>query len=340
MHPSSMVVCVHSCHGAVQIFEMTAGVFMVEARKAAGDTLEYHKVSTAAHCPFFPSPPSPNPTFCPPSPLVASVHLSFISFLFSPPRAPPHTTCHSPCPCCLPPHQFYRALLARVSDMVCHDTTYIAPSLAPAPLAPATLPTSPPDTATCPSAPSPGISGKPGVVQEAKPGVARDEVEQLMEPQQAESPHRRPSLDEGRIAPMQAHGSVDGERGRRRSMDETRLPVADVAAGEATRRDEALRSPAKARSLDFWPGSLMSSVLQSPLFKARSASPSSPSCNSPGNDPPALSLAQLHSFSCSCSGPMCHCRAAVSCSADRSGGGDGRGEGCGETEAVHMQQVM
>ncbi|CAI5533277.1 unnamed protein product [Closterium sp. Naga37s-1] len=31
----------------IQIFEMTAGVFMVEARKAAGDTLEYHKWATA-----------------------------------------------------------------------------------------------------------------------------------------------------------------------------------------------------------------------------------------------------------------------------------------------------
>ncbi|CAI5515653.1 unnamed protein product [Closterium sp. Naga37s-1] len=279
----------------IQIFEMTPGVFMVEARKDVGDTLEYHK--------------------------------------------------------------FYRALLACVSDMVCHDGTptlhpSIAPPLATPPLVPATLPISPPDHATCRSAPSPGVFGKPGVLQEAKPGVARDEAAQLMRPQQAQSAHRRASLDEGQVATIQACRSGDGERGRRRSMDDASQPVADLAAraaaaaavAEAARRDdEAFKSPAKARTLDFWPGSLMSSVLQSPLFRARpsaTGSPASPSCNPVDNDPPALSLTHMHSFSCSCSGSMCHCRAALSCSADRSAGGDGRGEGGGDTEAVQMQQVM
>ncbi|CAI7844266.1 unnamed protein product [Closterium sp. NIES-53] len=140
-------------------------------------------------------------------------------------------------------------------------------------------------------------------------------------------------------------------------MDDSSQTIADMvtreaaaaaaaAAGvaEAARRDEdAFKSPAKARSLDFWPGSLMSSVLQSPLFKARSsatASPSKPPCNPLGSGPPALCLTHLHTCSCSCSGHVCHCRAALSCSADRSGGGDGRGEGGGDTDAVQLQEVM
>ncbi|CAI5972082.1 unnamed protein product [Closterium sp. NIES-64] len=279
----------------IQIFEMTPGVFMVEARKDAGDALEYHK--------------------------------------------------------------FYRALLARVTDMVCHDSTRtphpsIAPPLATA-LAPTTLPSSPPDSTTCASAPSPGVFGKPGVLQEAKPGLPRDEAEQLIWPQQVQSAHRRASLDEGRIVTTQACGSFDGERGRRRSMDDASQAIADMvtreaaaAAGvaEAARRDEeAFKSPAKTRSLDFWPGSLMSSVLQSPLFKTRSSATASPSkrlCSPLRNDLPALSLTQLHSCSCSCSGPVCHCRAALSCSADRSGDGDGRGESGGDTDAVQLQEVM
>ncbi|CAI5533287.1 unnamed protein product [Closterium sp. Naga37s-1] len=296
----------------IQIFEMTPGVFMVEARKDAGDTLEYHKF------------------------LSLSLALAASS---------------------LPPDQFYRALLARVSDMVCHDGTptphpSIAPPLA-TPLAPATLPSSPRDSTTCASAPSPGVFGKPGVLQEAKPNLTMDKAEQLIRSQQVHSAHRRASLDEGRIVTTQACSSFDGERGRRRSMDDASQAIADMvtreaaaaaAVAEAARRDEEpFKSPAKTRSLDFWPGSLMSSVLQSPLFKTRSsatASPSKPPCSPLRHDLPALSLTQLHSCSCSCSGPVCHCRAALSCSADRSGDGDGRGESGGDTDAVQLLEVM
>ncbi|GJP78149.1 hypothetical protein CLOP_g8482 [Closterium sp. NIES-67] len=264
----------------VQIFEMTTGLFMVEARKAAGDTLEFHK--------------------------------------------------------------FYRALLARVSDMVCHDsaaTTAHPPVtahpttalLAPAPV----VASSPPARAIRPSVSPPGKFGKAGVAQ-----GTRDEAPLLEQSQQGQSQpaDRRSSLDEGQRTTV--NGCGGGDTSRRRSMDETSQPYADMAAraaaaaAAAARRNEAaLKSPAKARSLDFWPGSLRSSTLLSPLFKSRStASPSISLSGPPSPLPPALSLASPHR--CSCAGPVCHCGYALSRGLDGSGGSDGEGGGDGETEAL------